>query len=140
MRRRDFVTFLSGATAWVAAARAQEPRRIIGVLGSASHGSFPGAEAAFIQGLKDTGFLEGKNISIEWRWAEGQYNRLSSLAGELVSRNVAVIVTWDAPASFAAQAATKTVPIVFFTGVDPVKIGSSKVSADRPAISPGYII
>jgi hypothetical protein len=69
---------------------------------------FPGAETAFIQGLKATGFFEGKNISIEWRWAEGQYNRLSLLAGELLSRNVAVIVTWDAPASLAAKAATKT--------------------------------
>ena len=79
--------------------------------------------AAFVQGLKDTGFIEGKNISIEWRWAEGQYNRLPSLAGELVSRGVAVIVVWDAPASFAAKAATKTIPIVFVTGADPVKTG-----------------
>ena len=73
--------------------------------------------------LKDTGFIEGNNISIEWRWAEGQYNRLPSLAGELVSHGVAVIVTFDAPASFAAKAATKTIPIVFLTGADPVKTG-----------------
>ena len=79
--------------------------------------------AAFVQGLKDTGFIEGKNISIEWRWAEGQYNRLPSLAGELVSRGVAVIVAFDAPAAFAAKAATKTIPIVFVTGADPVKTG-----------------
>jgi len=92
MRRRDFVTVLAGATAWVAAARAQEQRRVIGVLGSASYGAFPGAAPAFIQGLEATGFHEGKNISIEWRWAEGQYNRLSLLAGELLSRNVAGIV------------------------------------------------
>jgi putative ABC transport system substrate-binding protein len=78
---------------------------------------------AFVQGLKDTGFIEGKNISIEWRWAEGQYNRLPSLAGELVSRGVAVIVGWDGPAAFAAKAATKTIPIVFLTGADPVKTG-----------------
>src|SRR5262245_46093202 len=115
MRRRDFVKFLGGATAWAATARAQEPRRVIGVLGSASYGAYnPGGEAAFIEGLKATGFIEGKNISIEWRWAGGQYDRLSSMAGELLSRNVAVIVTWDAPASFAAKAATKTTPIVFF--------------------------
>jgi putative tryptophan/tyrosine transport system substrate-binding protein len=120
MRRRDFVTFLSGATAWVAAARAQEPRRIIGVLGSAS---IPGSEAAFIQGLKASGFPEGRNISIEWRRAEGQYNRLSSQAAELAGRNVAVIVALDAPAAFAAKAATKTIPIVFLTGADPVKLG-----------------
>ena len=123
MRRREFITLLGGAAAWVSPARAQEPRRVIGFLGSASSGAFPGAEAAFIQGLKDTGFIEGKNISIEWRWAEGQYNRLPSLAGELVSHGVAVIVAFDAPAAFAAKAATKTIPIVFVTGADPVKTG-----------------
>jgi len=123
MRRREFIAILGGAAAWVSPARAQEPRRVIGVLGSAASSAFPGAEAAFIEGLKNTGFIEGKNISIEWRWAEGQYNRLPSLAGELVSRGVAVIVAWDAPALFAANAATKTIPIVFVTGADPVKTG-----------------
>ena len=109
MRRREFITLLGGAVAWVSPACAQEPRRVIGFLGSpASSDAVPGALAAFVQGLKDTGFIEGNNISIEWRWAEGQYNRLPSLAGELVSRGVAVIVTFDAPASFAAKAATKT--------------------------------
>jgi putative ABC transport system substrate-binding protein len=88
MRRREFIALLGGAAAWVSRARAQEPRRVIGVLGSAApSGAFAAAEAAFIQGLKDTGFIEGKDIGIEWRWAEGQYNRLSSLAGELVARD-----------------------------------------------------
>ena len=123
MRRREFITLLGGAAAWVSPARAQEPRRVIGVLGSAASGAFPGAEAAFIQGLKNTGFIEGKNISIEWRWAEGQYNRLSSLAGELVARNVSVISAFDVPSAFAAKAATKTIPIVFVAGADPVKLG-----------------
>ena len=123
MRRRDFVTFLSGATVWAAAARAQKPQRVIGVLGSASYGAFPGAEAAFIEGLRATGFIEGKNISIEWRWARGQYDRLSSLAGELVGHDLAVLVTFDAPASLAAKAAAKTTPIVFLTGTDPVEVG-----------------
>jgi putative ABC transport system substrate-binding protein len=124
MRRREFITLAGGAVAaWPLTARAQEPRRVIGVLGSAAPDAFPGAEAAFIQGLKDTGFIEGKNISIEWHYAEGQYNRLPSLAGELVSRGVAVIVTFDAPASSAAKAATNTIPIVFGTGADPVKTG-----------------
>ena len=132
MRRRDFITVLAGAMAWVAAARAQEQRRVIGVLGSASYGAFPGAEAAFIRGLKATGFVEGKNISIEWRWAKGQYNRLPLLAGELLSRNVAVIVTFDAPASLAAKAATKITPIVFLTGTDPVEIGLVQ-SFSRPS-------
>jgi putative ABC transport system substrate-binding protein len=123
MRRREFIAFLSGAAAWMSPARAQEPRRVIGVLSSAASRAFPGAEAAFIQGLKDTGFIEGKNISIEWRWAEGQYNRLSSLAGELVARNVSVIYAFDVPSAFAAKAATKTIPIVFGIGADPVKLG-----------------
>ena len=123
MRRRDFITFLGGTTAWISTARAQEPRRTIGVLGSAAYGAAPGSEPGFIQGLKDAGFLEGKNINIEWRWAEGQYNRLPSLANELVGRGVAVIITWDGPSSFAAMAATKIIPIVFLTGGDPVKTG-----------------
>src|SRR5215471_12403557 len=98
MRRREFITLIGGAAAaWPLAARAQEPRRVIGVLGSAASGAFPGAEAAFVQGLKDTGFIDGKNLSIEWRWAEGQYNRLSSLAGELVARNVSVFSAFDVP-------------------------------------------
>jgi putative tryptophan/tyrosine transport system substrate-binding protein len=120
MRRRDFVTFLSGATVWVAAARAQEPRRVIGVLGSAP---LPGSEDAFIQGLNAAGFLEGENIRIDWRWGEGQYIRLSVQAAELVGRNVAVIVAFDVPAAFAAKAATKTTLIVFLTGADPVRLG-----------------
>ena len=123
MRRREFITLLGGAAAWVSPARAQEPRRVIGVLGSGSSDGFPGTLAAFAQGLKDIGFIEGNNISIEWRWAESEYSRLPSLAGELISHGVTVIVTFDAPASFAAKAATKTIPIVFMTGADPVKTG-----------------
>ena len=123
MRRREFITFFAGAVVWVSLARAQEPRRVIGYLGGASSDTAPGRLAAFAQGLKDTGFIEGNNISIEWRWAEGQYNRLPSLAGELVSRGVAVIVAGDAPAAAAAKAATKTIPIVFMTGADPIKTG-----------------
>jgi putative tryptophan/tyrosine transport system substrate-binding protein len=122
MRRRDFITVLAGATAWVSAARAQEPRRI-GFLNSSYKDAYPGVEAAFLQGFKDAGFIEGGNISIEWRWAEGQYERLPSLARELLGRNVVVIVAFDAPSAFAAKAVTKTTPIVFFTGADPVATG-----------------
>jgi putative ABC transport system substrate-binding protein len=132
MRRRDFVTFLGGATAWVAAARAQEPQRVIGVLSSMSYGAIPGAEPAFIQGLKNTGFIDGKNLHIEWRWAEGQYNRLSSLAGELAAGHVAVIFALDAPSSLAAKATTGTIPIVFVTGADPVKLALVD-SLNRPS-------
>src|SRR5262249_41684714 len=116
MRRREFITLLGGAAAWASLARAQEPRRVIGFLSSSASDTFPGAVAVFVRGLKDTGFIEGNNINIEWRWAEGQYNRLPSLAGELISSSAAVIVAWDAPAAFAAKAATKTIPIVFVTG------------------------
>jgi putative tryptophan/tyrosine transport system substrate-binding protein len=123
MRRREFITLLGSAAAWVSPAHAQEPRRVIGFLGSSSSDTVSGAVAAFVQRLKDTGFIEGNNISIEWRWAEGQYDRLPSLAGELVSRGVAVIVASGAPASSAAKAATKTIPIVFTTGADPVETG-----------------
>jgi putative tryptophan/tyrosine transport system substrate-binding protein len=107
-------------------------RRVIGVLGSASYGAFPGTEAAFLEGLSATGFVESKNVEIEWRWADSQYNRLSSLTAELVGRDVAVIVAFDAPAAFAAKAATKTVPIVFFAGADPVEIGLVQ-SFSRPS-------
>jgi putative tryptophan/tyrosine transport system substrate-binding protein len=97
MKRRDFIAFFGGATAFVAAARAREPRWTIGVLGSASYDSaFPVTERAFIEGLRAVGFIEGKNMSVEWRWAGGQYDRLSSLAGELVSRDVADLGGRDA--------------------------------------------
>src|ERR1700674_5716131 len=126
MRRREFITFLGGAAAWVSPARAQEPRRVIGVL---TGFDFPNlfwevGMPAFFQGLKDAGFVEGRNISIEIRQAaDGHYDRLPSLAAELVGRNVAAIVAADLPSAFAAKAATKTIPIVFATGADPVKVG-----------------
>jgi putative ABC transport system substrate-binding protein len=125
------ITVLTGATAWVAATRAQEPRRIIGSLNSAYKNAYPGDETAFLQGLKDAGFVEGSNIIIEWRWAEGQYGRLPLLAEELLRRNVAVIVAFDTPAAFAAKAATKATPIVFMSGADPVAAGLVE-SLSRP--------
>src|SRR6516162_8500248 len=123
MRRRDFITALAGATACISAGRTQEPRRVIGLLSSITFDSYPGAEAAIARGLEHTGFVEDKNISIIRRSADGQYNRLPSLASELVRRGVAVIVSGDAPSAFAAKAATSTIPIVFAIGTDPVKVG-----------------
>jgi putative ABC transport system substrate-binding protein len=120
MRRRDFIA-IAGSAVIGLSAQAQEPRRAIGVLSSASYGSYPGAEDAFLKGLREVGFIEQSGLTIEWRWAEGQHGRLPSLASELVSRSVSVIVCFDAPAAFAAKAATGTVPIVFLTGADPVK-------------------
>jgi putative tryptophan/tyrosine transport system substrate-binding protein len=124
-RRRDFIALLGGAAAWVSPARAQEPRRVIGVLCSLGPaGIFADIiMPALVQGLKDVGFVEGRNISIEIRWTDGDYDRLPSLAAELVGRNVAAIYATDVPSAFAAKAATKTIPIVFATGVDPVKVG-----------------
>jgi putative ABC transport system substrate-binding protein len=126
MRRREFITLLGGAAAWVSPARAQEPRRVIGVL--AGFG-FPSVfsevgMAAFFKGLKDAGFVEGRNINIEIRQeADGHYDRLPSLAAELVGRDVAAIFAADLPSAVAAKAATKTIPIVFASGADPVKVG-----------------
>jgi putative ABC transport system substrate-binding protein len=128
--RRDFVTFLGGVTAWVATARAQEPRHVIGALSGFS-GSMPGFLEAFYQGLKEAGFVEGKNVSIEFFWADGHYDRLPSLAAELVGRNVSVMFANDVPSAFAAKAATKTIPIVFAIGADPVKVGLVE-SLSRP--------
>ena len=132
MRRRDFIAVLASATAWASVARGQEPRRVIGILsGFSNPDPFPGGLAAFYQGLKESGFVEGKNISIEFRRADGDYGRLPSLANELVGRNVSVIWTNDVPSAFAAKAATKTIPIVFSMGADPVKIGLVE-SLSRP--------
>ena len=122
MKRRDFITIVASATAWVATARAQEPRHVIGHLSGRSD-ALPGAVAAFHRGLKETGFVEGRNVSIEFHWADGHYDRLPSLATELVDHNVSVIWANDVPSAFAAKAATKTIPIVFISGADPVKVG-----------------
>jgi putative ABC transport system substrate-binding protein len=124
MRRREFISLLGGAAAWVSPARAQERRRVIGVLSSMGLPRL--AEVilpAFSQGLKDAGFVEERNISIELRLADDHYDRLPSLAAELVRRDVAVIYATDVPAAFAAKAATETIPIVFVIGADPIKVG-----------------
>jgi len=114
---------LAGATAGLSAAAEQESRHVIGYLSGFSDSFMPGGLEALYQGLKETGFVEGKNISTEFRWADGRYDRLPSLAAELVGRRVSVMVTNDVPSAFAAKAATKTIPIVFICGADPVKLG-----------------
>ena len=124
MRRREFITLLGGTAAWVSPARAQESRKVIGVLTSFDFASLFSSMPAFVQGLKDAGFVEGRNINFEFRYAaDGHYDRLPSLAAELVGRDVAAIFAADLPSAFAAKAATKTIPIVFATGADPVKVG-----------------
>src|SRR6185437_913747 len=107
MRRRDFITLVSGAAIAYPLA-AQEQRPVIGFLSATSIEAYvPGVAAAFLQGLRDSGFVEGQNIVIEYQGAEGHYDRLPSLAAELVNRQVAVIVCGETPAAFAAKAATK---------------------------------
>jgi putative tryptophan/tyrosine transport system substrate-binding protein len=124
VRRREFISLLGGAAAWASPARAQEPRRVIGVLRAIGPGIFADTiMSALVQGLKDVGFVEGRNVSIEIRYADDHYDRLPSLAAELVRGDVAAIYATDVPSAFAAKAATKTIPIVFATGVDPVKVG-----------------
>jgi ABC-type uncharacterized transport system substrate-binding protein len=124
MRRRDFMTVLAGAAGYSHLARAQqEAMPVIGYLSATSPPTTAPALDAFHQGLSETGYVEGQNVSIEYRWAQGHYDRLPALAAELVERKVDVVVALGAPPALAAKGATSTIPIAFMIGADPVNFG-----------------
>jgi putative tryptophan/tyrosine transport system substrate-binding protein len=131
MKRREFIAGLTGAVAWPLVARGQQPPvPVIGFLSSESSDLYAGFVRSFRQGLAETGFVENRTVAIEFRWAEGQYNRLPAFASELVGRQVALIVA-NPPAVLPAKMATTTIPIVFTTSLDPVRAGLV-LSLSRP--------
>jgi putative ABC transport system substrate-binding protein len=132
MRRREFISLLGGAATWPLAAHGQQTTALIGILGSGSPRTYADRLAAIRHGLKETGYVEGRNIAFEYRWADSRLDLLPALAAELVDRRVRIIIaTGGSPAPLAAKAATTTIPIVFSTDGDPVKEGLV-ASLNRP--------
>jgi putative ABC transport system substrate-binding protein len=124
MRRREFITLFGGAAAWPMAVRAQQPATpVVGFLGAGARGPLREQIAAFQEGLKESGYIEGQNVAVEYRFAEGQFDRFPALASDLVRRQVVALFVASNAGALAAKQATRTIPVVFSVGDDPVTSG-----------------
>ena len=134
MKRREFITLIGGAAAWPLTVRAQSAVPVIGLLGTATASEWKPYVDAFYRGLSEVGYVEGRNVAIEARWANSQYERLPAMAADLIQRQTTVIVALSTPAARVAKTATATIPVVFTTISDPVQMGVPVANLIRLAV------